>query len=226
MFLPKHTPLESVAEAQRRAKKRLPHSVYVAVLAGSEKGITMDQNVAAFDQIGFRPRVGVGFPPVREMSTTVLGQEISLPVIISPAGVQAIAPGGEVPVARAAAQVGTAIGQSTSPACRLRRLPPRTPRPSSRCTGRRRVTRLLHRQILTGKHYGKHPQGQRPHLRFVRTAVTRARPERLSTPSQVAQFHRVKLHSGMRGRASGRGGLLRPPAAGERGWGGVGSGSV
>jgi hypothetical protein len=31
---------ESVAEAQRRARRRLPRSVYGAVLAGSEKGIT------------------------------------------------------------------------------------------------------------------------------------------------------------------------------------------
>ena len=29
---------ETVAEAQRRAKKRLPKSVYAALVAGSEKG--------------------------------------------------------------------------------------------------------------------------------------------------------------------------------------------
>jgi hypothetical protein len=31
---------ETVAEAQRRAKKRLPRSVYGALVAGSEKGVT------------------------------------------------------------------------------------------------------------------------------------------------------------------------------------------
>ena len=31
---------ETVAEAQRRAKKRLPKSVYMALVAGSEQGIT------------------------------------------------------------------------------------------------------------------------------------------------------------------------------------------
>jgi heme/flavin dehydrogenase (mycofactocin system) len=47
------------------------------------------------------------------MATTVMGQEISLPVIISPTGVQAVTPDGEVDVARAAASRGTAMGLSS-----------------------------------------------------------------------------------------------------------------
>ena len=39
---------ETVAEAQKRAKKHLPRSVYSALLAGSEKGVTVADNVAAF----------------------------------------------------------------------------------------------------------------------------------------------------------------------------------
>jgi L-lactate dehydrogenase (cytochrome)/glycolate oxidase len=103
---------ETVAEAQRRAAKRLPKSVYSALLAGSEKGITVADNVAAFGELGFAPHV-VGLSARREMATTVLGQEISLPVIISPTGVQAVHPDGEVAVARAAAARGTAIGLSS-----------------------------------------------------------------------------------------------------------------
>ena len=41
-----------------------------------------------------------------------MGQEISLPVLISPTGVQAVHPDGEVAVARAAAARGTAMGLS------------------------------------------------------------------------------------------------------------------
>ena len=41
---------ETVAEAQRRAKKRLPSSVYGALVAGSEKGVTLDDNTAAFSE--------------------------------------------------------------------------------------------------------------------------------------------------------------------------------
>jgi pre-mycofactocin synthase len=103
---------ESVAEAQRRARKRLPASVYGALLAGSERGQTLADNVAAFAEIGFAPHVA-GLHAQRDLATTVLGQAISLPVLISPTGVQAVCPEGEVAVARAAAARGTAMGLSS-----------------------------------------------------------------------------------------------------------------
>ena len=103
---------ESVAEAQRRARKRLPASVYSALLAGSERGQTLEQNVAAFTELGFAPHVA-GLSAQRDLATTVLGQPVSLPVIISPTGVQAVHPDGEVAVARAAAARGTAMGLSS-----------------------------------------------------------------------------------------------------------------
>jgi heme/flavin dehydrogenase (mycofactocin system) len=102
---------ESVAEAQRRARKRLPSSVYAALLAGSEKGLTLHDNVDAFDEIRLAPRTA-GLAATRSLGTTVLGQPIALPVVISPTGVQAVHPDGEVAVARAAAARGTAMGLS------------------------------------------------------------------------------------------------------------------
>src|SRR5579862_2673646 len=103
---------ETVAEAQRRAKKRLPPSVYGALVAGSERGRTLFDNEEAFGQIGFAPHVA-GLSAERDLSTTVMGQDISLPVVISPTGVQAVHPDGEVAVARAAAARGTAMGLSS-----------------------------------------------------------------------------------------------------------------
>jgi heme/flavin dehydrogenase (mycofactocin system) len=103
---------ESVAVAQRRARKRLPASVYGALLAGAERGQTVQDNVAAFAELGFAPHVA-GNPAQRELATTVLGQPVSMPVIISPTGVQAVHPDGEVAVARAAAARGTAMGLSS-----------------------------------------------------------------------------------------------------------------
>jgi L-lactate dehydrogenase (cytochrome)/glycolate oxidase len=103
---------ETVAEAQRRAKKRLPPSVYGALVAGSERGRTLFDNEEAFGAIGFAPHVA-GLSAERDLSTTVMGQPISLPVIISPTGVQAVHPDGEVAVARAAAARGTAMGLSS-----------------------------------------------------------------------------------------------------------------
>jgi len=103
---------ETVAEAQRRAAKHLPPSVYSALLAGSESGLTVADNIAAFGELGFAPHVA-GLSAKRDLSTTVMGQSISLPVFISPTGVQAVHPDGEVAVARAAAARGTAMSLSS-----------------------------------------------------------------------------------------------------------------
>ena len=103
---------ETVAEAERRARRRLPRSVYMALVAGSERGQTLADNVAAFAELGFAPLVA-GRPSERDLSTTVMGQDIALPVIISPTGVQAVHPEAELAVARAAAARGTAFGLSS-----------------------------------------------------------------------------------------------------------------
>jgi heme/flavin dehydrogenase (mycofactocin system) len=103
---------ESVSQAQQRAKKRLPRSVYGAIVAGSERGVTLDDNLAAFAELGFAPHVA-GQPAQRSLATTVMGQTISLPVVISPTGVQAVHPDGEVAVARAAAARGTVMSLSS-----------------------------------------------------------------------------------------------------------------
>lgn len=103
---------ETVAIAQQRAKRRLPKSAYSSLISASEKGITVSDNVEAFGELGFAPHV-VGAPAKRDMSTSVMGQDISMPVLISPTGVQAVHPEGEVAVARAAAARGTAMGLSS-----------------------------------------------------------------------------------------------------------------
>lgn len=103
---------ETVAIAQRRAEKRLPKSVYGALVAGSEKGLSSRDNLASFDELGFAPHVA-GLANERSMATTVMGQSLSMPVLISPTGVQAVHPDGEVAVARAAANRGVAMGLSS-----------------------------------------------------------------------------------------------------------------
>ncbi|MEM9746714.1 MAG: pre-mycofactocin synthase MftD [Actinomycetota bacterium] len=103
---------ESIAVAQKRAKRRLPPAVYGALIAGAEAGITVNDNTAAFDELGLRP-VTAGQSPTRDMATEVMGQPVSMPVLISPTGVQAVHPDGEVAVARAAAARGVAMGLSS-----------------------------------------------------------------------------------------------------------------
>ena len=81
------------------------------MVAGSERGQTIADNQAAFAELGLAPHVA-GHRGDRSMATSVMGQDISLPVIMSPTGVQAVHPDGEVAVARAAAARGTVIGLS------------------------------------------------------------------------------------------------------------------
>ncbi|MFC8517193.1 pre-mycofactocin synthase MftD [Streptomyces sp. NPDC057257] len=107
-----HRWFETVAHAQQRAKRRLPKSVYSALLAGSEAGVSYRDNTAAFQELGFAPHVA-DLAAERATATTVMGQEIALPVVISPTGVQAVHPEGELAVARAAAARGTAMGLSS-----------------------------------------------------------------------------------------------------------------
>jgi heme/flavin dehydrogenase (mycofactocin system) len=84
----------------------------MALKAGSEKGVTLQANLDAFAELGMAPHVA-DLPAERDMATTVMGQSISMPVLISPTGVQAVHPDGEVAVGRASAARGTAMGLSS-----------------------------------------------------------------------------------------------------------------
>jgi len=66
----------------------------------------------AFAELGLAPHVA-GLPAERNLATTVMGQPISMPVLISPTGVQAVHPDGEVAIARASAARGVAMGLSS-----------------------------------------------------------------------------------------------------------------
>jgi L-lactate dehydrogenase (cytochrome) len=80
----------------------------MALVAGSEHGTTVRDNVDAYSELGLAPHV-VDLPASRDLATTVMGQPASFPVIISPTGVQAVHPDGELAVARAAAARGTVM---------------------------------------------------------------------------------------------------------------------
>ena len=106
-----HKWFESVEIARRRARRTLPKSVFGALKAGSEAGHTLVDNVQAFSELGFVPTVA-DKPAQRDLATEVMGQPISMPVTISPTGVQMVHPDAEMGIARAAAARGTAFGLS------------------------------------------------------------------------------------------------------------------
>lgn len=103
---------QTVAQAEQLAKRRLPRPVWLALKAGCEAGWTLDDNVRAFSELGFSPTV-FDWPASIDIRTKVLGVELDMPVIIAPAGAQAVHPDGEVGAAAAAKRHGTAMGLST-----------------------------------------------------------------------------------------------------------------
>ncbi|MEU6119701.1 pre-mycofactocin synthase MftD [Streptomyces sp. NPDC047117] len=196
---------ETVAEAQRRARKRLPKSVYSALLAGSEKGVSYDDNTAAFAQLGFAPHVA-GLSAKRELATTVLGERIALPVIISPTGVQAVHPDGEVAVARAAAARGTAMGLSSFASKPLRDVVAANPRTffqmywmgtrddmlqrmeRAREAGAKALIATLDWSFSHGRDWGSPKIPERLNLK----AMARFAPEALARPRWLRDFVRSR----------------------------------
>jgi heme/flavin dehydrogenase (mycofactocin system) len=119
---------ETVAEARRRARRRLPRPVFLALEAGAEAGVTRADNVAAFGELRFAPPRLADLPAARDLRASVLGVDIDLPVIASPAGVQAVHPLGEVAVAAGTRDAGTAMGLSefaSKPAADVARVNPK-----------------------------------------------------------------------------------------------------
>jgi len=53
---------ETVEEARRRARRHLPRSVYMALVAGTERGVTLRDNVAAFSELRFTRRTSATSP--------------------------------------------------------------------------------------------------------------------------------------------------------------------
>jgi isopentenyl diphosphate isomerase/L-lactate dehydrogenase-like FMN-dependent dehydrogenase len=82
----------------------LPKPLYIAV---SERGYTYAANIQAYDQVDLRPRAATAIID-RDVSTTVLGQKISCPILTAPTGLcRLLHPAGEIAVARAASAEGT-----------------------------------------------------------------------------------------------------------------------
>src|SRR3546814_14671889 len=69
---------ETVAESQRRAKKRLPAPVYGALMAGTESAVSRDGNLDEFAQPGLAPEVP-NKPPHPDLDPRVMGKPLSPP---------------------------------------------------------------------------------------------------------------------------------------------------
>ncbi|XP_058071487.1 glycolate oxidase isoform X2 [Magnolia sinica] len=103
----------NVSEYQAIAKEKLPKMVYDYYASGAEDQWTLHENRQAFSRILFRPRILIDVSRI-DMTTTVLGFKISMPIMIAPTAMQKMAhPEGEYATARAASAAGTIMTLSS-----------------------------------------------------------------------------------------------------------------
>ena len=108
----------NVWDYERLAEERLDANAHAYFAGGAGDEVTLRENVAAFQRHKLRPRVLVDVGGCGT-ATTVLGTEISLPVVIAPVALQRMAhPDGDVGTARAAAAAGTIMCLSTAATAR------------------------------------------------------------------------------------------------------------
>ncbi len=119
----------TIDDLRRLARRRLPRAVYDFVEGGAGDERTVTRNRAAFDRLLFRPRVLVDVSK-REQATTVLGQRVATPVLVSPTGMAGLCwPKGEVAAARAAHEAGTIYTLSTHSSCSIEEVAAEAPGP-------------------------------------------------------------------------------------------------
>lgn len=109
-----------VNELEARASMVIPRGGFDYIAGGAESEKTLQRNVSAFDDIDIIPRVlrGVDKP---DLKTSVLGIDISLPVIIAPAAAHGLAHiSAEAGTARGAAVVDTIMAISNYASSSLR----------------------------------------------------------------------------------------------------------
>ena len=103
----------NLADFESIAQERLPRGVYDFIAGGAEDEVTLRDNCAAFKRYHILPRVLVDVCRI-DSSTTVLGESISVPVLLAPTAFQTIAHAeGELASARAAGSIGTVTVVST-----------------------------------------------------------------------------------------------------------------
>src|SRR6266542_1118541 len=107
-----NTPV-NIVEYERLAEEKLDPGAFGYFAGGAGDEITLRANVEAFQRLGLRPRVLADVSGVTT-STTVLGTEVSMPLLVAPVAFQRLAhPDGELATARAAAGAGTIFCLST-----------------------------------------------------------------------------------------------------------------
>jgi L-lactate dehydrogenase (cytochrome) len=103
----------NVEDFRKLAKKNLPAPIFHYIDGGSDDEITLKRNTESFQKCDLVPNIlaSVGQP---DLTTTVLGQKINIPLFLSPVAMQRLFHHeGDKASARAAEKFGTFYSMST-----------------------------------------------------------------------------------------------------------------
>ena len=114
---------DSVAEAERMARRRLPSAMFERLSRGADDSVTFAANLRAFGEVSLRPRAADVREP-RSTRTTVLGAEVAAPILLAPVGALRLQhPAGVLAAVEGAARFGTACAISPAAGHRIEEIP-------------------------------------------------------------------------------------------------------
>src|SRR3569833_2257028 len=109
----------TVEDLKNMARRRVPKQFFDYIDSGAYTEGTYNANEADFKKITFRQRVAVNLEN-RNLSSTLLGQPVSLPIAIAPVGSTGMTDAdGEIKAARAAEKFGIPFTLSTMGICSI-----------------------------------------------------------------------------------------------------------
>jgi L-lactate dehydrogenase (cytochrome) len=118
----------SLDDFERAARRHLPRPVFAYVSGGVEDNVSMKDNRAVFEELGFVPRMLVNVSK-RSTARTLFGHEYAAPFGIAPMGISALsAYRGDLVLARAARDMNIPMAMSGSSLVRLEDLCTECPR--------------------------------------------------------------------------------------------------
>jgi L-lactate dehydrogenase (cytochrome) len=127
--MPKLEKYLTIDDLMQAAKRRVPKMFFDYADSGAWTESTYRDNTADFEKIKLRQRVAVNLEN-RNLKTTMLGQEVAMPVAIAPVGSTGMqAADGEIKAARAAEKFGIPFTLSTMAICSIEDVAENTTKP-------------------------------------------------------------------------------------------------
>ncbi|MBC7724235.1 MAG: alpha-hydroxy-acid oxidizing protein [Burkholderiaceae bacterium] len=194
-------------DARSAARRQLPQAIFDYVDGGAEDEVTLGWNTQGFRDLSFEPRGGtwIAAPDLR---TTVLGLDLSMPVLTAPCGgMRLVHPDGDIGIAAAAAKAGIAHVATSASGFSLEEIA-RTPGPqwfqAYRFSNQEAMKTLIRRAAaagydglvatidtsVAGNREKDFRNGFSYNMRINPTNIARMAPKMITRPGWVSRFVR------------------------------------